>query len=100
MVLGRRSAKVAPKRVLSAQDAFRDPKTIKKTSDTYEKVRLVSFWSEKSSNGATLATWSVLDEKVRSSVGNFPPRIALEKSEVFCENHISQKVSKIDFLQK
>ena len=68
-----------------------------KTSDTYEKVRLVSFWSEKSSNGATLATWSVLDEKVCTSVGNFPSRNALEKSEHFLTFSKNKKNTKSHF---
>ena len=43
----------------------------------------MSFWSEKNSNGTTLATWSFLDEKVCTSVGNLPSRNAFEKSEDF-----------------
>ena len=60
-------------------------------------MRLVSFWSEKSSNGATLATWSVLDEKVRSSVDNFPSRIALAKSGMFLTFPKNKKVTKSHF---
>ena len=47
MVLGRRSAKVAPKRVLSAQDAFRDPKTIKKRRTRMEKCGLCHFGAKR-----------------------------------------------------
>ena len=68
-----------------------------KTSDTYAKVRLVSFWSEKSSNGATLATWSFLDEKVCTSIGNLPSRNALEKSEYFSTFSKNKKVAKSHF---
>ena len=96
MVLGRRSAKVARKRVLSAQTRFGAPRT-RKNVVTYEKVRLVSSWSKKSSNGATLATWSVWDEKVRSSVGNFPSRIALAKSGIFSTFPKNKNVTKTHF---
>ena len=68
-----------------------------KTSDTSIKVRLVSFWSEKSSNGATLATWSFLDEKVCTSVGNLPSRNAFEKSEGFSTFSKNKKVTKSHF---
>ena len=68
-----------------------------KTSDKYEKVWLVSFWSEKSSNGATLATWSVLDEKMRSSVDNSPSRIALEKVKDFELFRKIKKLQKLTF---
>ena len=47
MVLGRRSAKVAPKRVLSAQDAFRDPKNIKKRRTRMEKCGLCHFGAKR-----------------------------------------------------
>ena len=47
MVLGRRSAKVAPKRVLSAQDAFRDPKNIKKRRTRMPKCGLCDFGAKR-----------------------------------------------------
>ena len=47
MVLGRRSAKVAPKRVLSAQDAFRDPKNIKKRRTRMPKCGLCHFGAKR-----------------------------------------------------
>ena len=47
MVLGRRSAKVAPKRVLSAQDAFRDPKNIKKRRTRMKKCGLCDFGAKR-----------------------------------------------------
>ena len=47
MVLGRRSAKVAPKRVLSAQDAFRDPKNIKKRRTRMKKCGLCHFGAKR-----------------------------------------------------
>ena len=54
-----RARSLGPEVHLLLQNAFRAPKRVlglqkhRKTSYTYEKVRLVSFWSEKSSNGAT-----------------------------------------------
>ena len=49
----------APKCKSGAETRFERPRRVsgpqkhQKTSDTYAKVRLVSFWSEKSANGAT-----------------------------------------------
>ena len=78
-------------------NAFWSPKTIDFTSENIRVGALGSSWSEKSAIGATLATWRVLDEKVRTSVGNFPSRIALAKSEIFLTFSKNKKVTKSHF---
>ena len=78
-------------------NAFWSLKTIHFTSENIRAGALGSFWSEKSSNGATLATWSFLDEKVCTSVGNLPSRNAFEKSEDFLTFSKNKKVTKSHF---